>query len=77
MSQEKEKTQSFRTTLTIIYLLCVVLMVIRVDWWWWGSKIDPLIFGWLTIPMLYQIGIWLAGTVLIFWLCIGVWAKQD
>jgi hypothetical protein len=52
-------------------------MVIRVDWWWWGSKIDPLVAGWLTIPMIYQIGIWIAGIGLIFWLCIGVWAKQD
>lgn len=75
MAQEKAK--SFRATLTIIYILSVVLMVIRVDWWWWGTKINPLIGGWLSLPMLYQMGIWLIGTGLVFWLCIGVWAKQD
>ncbi len=77
MEMNQKKTRSFRSTLTIIYCLSVLLMVVRIDWWWWGTKIDPLIFGWLTIPMLYQIGIWLAGIALVFWLCIGVWAKQD
>jgi hypothetical protein len=75
MTQEMAK--SFRATLTSIYILSVVLMVIRVDWWWWGTKIDPLIGGWLSLPMLYQFGIWLAGTSLVFWLCLGVWGKQD
>ncbi len=73
----QENVRSFRATLTIIYILSVVLMVIRVDWWWWGTKIHPLIGGWLSVPMLYQVGIWLAGTGLVFWLCIGVWGKQD
>jgi len=72
-----QKTSSYRSTLTIIYSLCVVLMILRVDWWWWETKIHPLIGGWLSLPMLYQLGIWLAGTALVFWLCIGVWEKED
>ena len=72
-----QKTTSRRSTLAIIYFLCVVLMILRIDWWWWGDKIYPLMGGWLSIPMLYQLGIWLAGTCLVFWLCIGVWEKND
>ena len=73
----KENGNSRKTTLTIIYVLSIVLMVIRVDWWWWGTKIQPLYAGWLSVPMLYQIGIWLAGTGLVFWLCMTVWDKQE
>ncbi|MCL6611419.1 MAG: hypothetical protein K6T66_07770 [Peptococcaceae bacterium] len=45
----------------IVFILSAVLMIIRVDWWWWGHKVDPLVFGWLSYPMIYQIFIWLAG----------------
>lgn len=69
--------EKIRFKLGIIYLLSVVLMVLRVDWWWWGTKIEPFIAGWLTIPMLYQLGIWAAGTTLVFWLCLGVWRYLD
>lgn len=69
--------RSFKTTLGIIYALSVVLMIIRADWWWWGKKIEPLYAGWLSVPMLYQMGIWAAGTVLVLWLCLGVWKHQD
>lgn len=73
----QEKGNAYRTALTIIYILSAVLMVVRIDFWWWGTKIHPLIFGWLSLPMIYQLGIWAAGTVLVFWLCIGVWEQQD
>ncbi len=72
-----EKSGSSHSILAIIYCLSALLMILRIDWWWWGTKIDPLIGGWLSLPMLYQIGIWLVGTVLVYWLCIGVWEKRD
>jgi hypothetical protein len=71
------QSRSHRSQLLLIYFLSVILMIIRVDWWWWGKKIDPLFGGWLSIPMLYQLGIWIAGTGLVFWLCIGVWKQSD
>lgn len=69
--------KSMRYTLAVIYVLAAVLMVIRVDWWWWGIKIQPLIFGWMSVPMIYQLGIWLAGTALVFWLCLSAWKQGE
>lgn len=66
-----------RFTLTVIYTLSVALMIFRVDWWWWGEKIHPLLWDWISLPMLYQLGIWMAGTALVFWLCLGVWVKSN
>ena len=61
----------------LIYILACVLLVIRVDFWWWGTKIQPIIGGWLTIPMLYQFFIWAAGTGLVFVLCYVVWTNDE
>jgi len=71
------QSRSHRSQLNFIYLLSIILMIIRVDWWWWGEKIDPLLGGWLSIPMLYQLGIWVAGTALVCWLCLGVWKQSE
>ncbi|MCL6639017.1 MAG: hypothetical protein K6T80_04950 [Firmicutes bacterium] len=54
-------TSSRRAISVFVFVAAAVLMIIRVDWWWWGKKIEPLVFGWLSYPMLYQLFIWLAG----------------
>jgi hypothetical protein len=59
-----------------IYVLACVLLIIRVDFWWWGTKIQPIIAGWLTIPMLYQLFIWAAGVVLVYIVCLVVWKDE-
>ncbi len=71
------RSRSYRPQLMIIYFLSMILMIVRVDWWWWGEKIDPLFIGWFSIPMFYQLGIWAAGTALVFWLCLGVWKQSE
>jgi len=60
----------------IIYSLAAILMLVRVDLWWWGSKINPLVFGWITIPMIYQFLIWFAGCVLVYYMCFALWDKD-
>lgn len=56
-----------RRSLSIfVFVMAAVLMIIRVDWWWWGKKIEPLVFGWLSYPMLYQLAIWLIGWGLVY-----------
>ncbi|MBN1308942.1 MAG: hypothetical protein JXA18_13550 [Chitinispirillaceae bacterium] len=67
---------SNKALLTFVYVLAVVLLFIRIDLWWWGTKIHPIIAGWITLPMLYQLGIWAAGVALIFIVCFAVW-KDD
>ena len=44
---------------------------------WWGTKIHPIIAGWITVPMLYQLGIWATGTALVFIICFKVWADDE
>jgi hypothetical protein len=73
----EHQSPSHRFQLLLISFLAVILMIIRVDWWWWGKKIGPLYGGWFSIPMFYQLGIWIAGTALVFWLCLGVWKQSD
>ncbi|MBP8625753.1 MAG: hypothetical protein KBE27_04765 [Syntrophorhabdaceae bacterium] len=60
----------------IVYICAAILLVIRVDFWWWGKKIYPIILGWLTVPMIYQFFIWLAGYVLVSYICIALWDKD-
>lgn len=67
---------SKKTLLTLVYVLAVVLLFIRIDLWWWGTKIHPIIAGWITLPMLYQLGIWAAGVTLVFIVCFAIW-KDD
>lgn len=59
-----------------IAAISAALMIFRVDWWWWGTKIEPLMFGWLSVPMLYQLFIWLAGWALVLWIC-SIWKRED
>ncbi|MEW6275066.1 MAG: hypothetical protein AB1556_08135 [Bacillota bacterium] len=58
-----------------VYLVAFILMIVRVDWWWWGWKIEPYVFGWLTLPMLYQVGIWLIGWLLIYFVVKYLWIE--
>ena len=67
---------SNKALLTIVYVLAVVLLFIRVDFWWWGTKIHPIFFGWITLPMLYQLGIWIAGVVLVYIVCLVIWKDE-
>ena len=59
----------------IVYVLAAVLMFVRVDFWWWGKEM-PL-YGWFTLPMLYQFGIWLAGWVLVMYTANRIWSDDD
>jgi len=61
----------------LIYLCAAILLIIRVDFWWWRKKIYPFIFGWITIPMLYQFLIWVAGFALVSYICISIWKDPD
>lgn len=58
-----------------VYLVAFILMIVRVDWWWWGWKIEPYAFGWLTLPMLYQVGIWLIGWLLVYFVVKYFWVE--
>jgi hypothetical protein len=68
---------SKKTILTVVYILATILLFVRVDLWWWGTKIQPIIAGWITLPMLYQLGIWLAGSILLYVLCYAVWTDDE
>ncbi len=61
----------------LVYLVAIVLMIIRVDWWWWGWKIEPFVFGWLTLPMFYQVGIWLVGWLLVYLVVRYIWIESN
>lgn len=58
----------------IMFVVFIILLIIRVDWWWWGAKIEPFIFGWLTFPMLYQLGIWFVGWIVVLITCKYLWS---
>jgi len=60
----------------IVYLCAAILLIIRVDLWWWGKKIYPLILDWITVPMIYQFFIWLAGFALVAYVCFALWDKD-
>jgi hypothetical protein len=68
---------SKKQILTIVYTLAVVLLFLRVDLWWWGKKIHPIIAGWITFPMIYQMFIWAAGVALVYTICYKVWDIDD
>lgn len=60
----------------MVYVIAGVLMVIRVDWWWWGWKIEPLLGGWFSLPMLYQLCIWGAGWALVAYTVFCLWPED-
>ena len=67
-------SDSSKNTLnSLMYLAFVLLFIFRIDWWWWGWKIEPLVFGWLTYPMLYQLLIWLLGWIVVVVTCKYLW----
>ena len=68
---------SKKALLSLVYVLAIVLLFIRVDFWWWGTKIHPIIAGWITLPMLYQLGIWAAGVVLVYTICFNIWTDDE
>jgi hypothetical protein len=51
-------------------------MILRVDFWWWNELSPPVLFGWLTAPMLYQLGILLCGWALAVYAARNLW-KDD
>ncbi|MFH0975945.1 MAG: hypothetical protein V1874_09205 [Spirochaetota bacterium] len=60
-----------------VYVVAAILCVIRIDFWWWGTKIYPIYAGWITVPMIYQFFIWLAGTALVYIICFTVWPEDE
>lgn len=60
-----------------VFIMAVTLMIIRVDWWWWGKKVEPLVFGWLSYPMLYQLAVWLVGWGLVAIAVKYLWADPE
>ena len=68
-------TEAKRKNIWIVYLLAAILMIIRVDFWWWGQEMPLVLFGWLSIPMLYQFGIWVAGFLLVLYVAKYIWTE--
>lgn len=60
-----------------VFVSAAILMIIRVDWWWWGKKVEPLVFGWLSYPVLYQLAIWAAGYVLVIIVAKYLWVDPQ
>jgi hypothetical protein len=60
----------------VVYVIAAILMIIRIDFWWWGTKIHPIMAGWLTIPMLYHFFIFLAGYALVLIICFVIWDTE-
>ena len=50
-------------------------MIIRVDFWWWGEEMPLTFFGWFSIPMIYQFGVWLAGFMLVLYVAKYIWIE--
>ncbi|AGL01713.1 hypothetical protein [Desulfoscipio gibsoniae] len=61
----------------ILYAMCVFLVFIRVDIWNWGKIKEPVFLGWLSIYELYQLMIWVIGTLLLFWVNKSFWYDPD
>ena len=57
----------------ILYLLAAVIMIVRVDIWWWGSLGSRLFLGWISVPMIYQFAMFVAGYALVTALCLIIW----
>lgn len=66
-----------KTKELIVYALAAVLIIIRVDWWWWGKDFKPVLGGWLALPEIYQLLIWLAGYALVAYTVYGIWPSND
>ncbi|MBI4456880.1 MAG: hypothetical protein HY644_13420 [Acidobacteria bacterium] len=62
---------------SIVYLLAAILMFIRVDLWWWGKITPVVLFGWIDVAMLYQIGIWFVGWLLVVYTANKIWGDHE
>jgi hypothetical protein len=60
-----------------VFGAATILMIVRVDFWWWGEATRPVLLGWLTAPMLYQLGIWAAGWMLVLYASRGSWSETE
>jgi hypothetical protein len=56
-----------------VAVAAAALMILRVDVWWWNQVMPPVLFGWLTVPMLYQLGIFLCGWALAVYAASNLW----
>ena len=56
-----------------VYIIAALLMIFRVDWWWWGTSTPLVLFGWLSLAEMYQIGIFLVGWLLLIYAAYFVW----
>ncbi len=63
--------------LLIVYVIAALLMFVRVDYWWWGEDMPLILFGWISLPMLYQAGIWLAGYSLVIYVATKIWTDEE
>ena len=63
--------------LLIVYVIAALLMIVRVDYWWWGKDMPMILFGWISLPMLYQVGIWLAGYLLVLYVATKIWTDEE
>lgn len=61
----------------LVFSAAALLMIVRVDFWWWGDPSPALVFGWLTVPMLYQLGIWLGGWALVLYTASHLWRDSE
>ena len=59
-----------------VAVAAAALMILRVDVWWWNQIMPPVLFGWLTVPMLYQLGIFLCGWALAVYAAGNLWRSD-
>jgi hypothetical protein len=62
--------------LLAVIAAAVALMILRVDYWWWNETMPPVLFGWLTVPMLYQLGILVCGWALAVYAANNLWKDE-
>jgi hypothetical protein len=62
--------------LAAVLVAAAALMILRVDFWWWNELKSPVLLGWLSVPMLYQLGILLCGWALAVYAAGHLW-KDD
>ena len=71
-----DRKNSHRKVL-VVYFIAALLMFVRVDYWWWGEEMPLILFGWISLPMLYQAGIWLAGYLLVIYVATKIWTDEE
>jgi hypothetical protein len=61
----------------LVYIIAALLMIFRADWWWWGKATPIVLFNWLSVAEIYQIGIFFAGWALLVYAAFYVWNVED